>query len=538
MASIRRPLPPPLLSLSLVVAIVLLVAGGCAQGPSVVSPAARKPIDRSLVDYPGGVVLKEVVRNLTAPCDFEEDAEGNWIIAESGMGGYDPRIFMVKKDGSISTIYPSSSKYKIPDVAPFSLVDTRFHIYGPIGGICVENGKIYVTHRDAGGNGVVTAFGYDSSHTTIAAALPAQGDNGMSDIVMGPDGRLHFGVGSPTNSGVVGLDNWHWVKFHPEVCDKSYFDLKLNGYHFKSKNPDSGLFGAPEIAVTAPFQPFNVSSQTRIRRNSTPTGAIYSADPNGGALSVDAHGIRCPRGLAYSEFGNLFMTNQGMELRGTRPIADDPDAMVKVTKGTWYGFPDYSADLNPITDDRYQPQGKAKQLLIASGYPEVSNLIDHNASNNNQGTIAPLHNLLQATFQPLSGAGRFDFVPDHGPLAEYRGSAIVPLSGDRSPFATSGQKLVEPQGFRIVRVDPTTHEVTDFIRNTKGKPSSLLPEDQGLLERPVAVKFGRDGSMYIVDLGRLDTKSDRFKVHAHTGRIFKLEAQTGGTTTKPTTTAK
>src|SRR5205823_3579316 len=90
---------------------------------------------------------------------------------------------------------------------------------------------------------------------------------------------------------------------------------------------------------------------------------------------------------------------------------------------------------------------------------------------------------------------------------------------------TSGHKLIDPVGFRVVRVDPATREVFDFIRNSKTKPASLLPEGQGLIERPVAVKFARDGSMYIVDFGRLEAKlNGRQKVSPHTGRILKLQA--------------
>src|SRR5439155_11404020 len=108
--------------------------------------------------------------------------------------------------------------------------------------------------------------------------------------------------------------------------------------------------------------------------------------------------------------GTLYLTNNGMELRGTRPIADDPDSMLKVISGTWYGFPDYSADLQPITEARFQPRGDQLKLLVKSGYREISNLIDHNASNNGEGLIRPVRSaLLQATFPPLSGAVRFEF---------------------------------------------------------------------------------------------------------------------------------
>ncbi len=515
-----------------ILAIFALITG-CARRPIYIAAPLRQPIDREIVEYPGGMLLTQVMHNLTGPVDMEEDADGNIIIAEGGLGGYPPRIYGFRPNGTYFSIYPRG--LKIPDVAPVNLVRPGFHIYGPIGGILLDNGRIYVTHRDIEGNGVVTAFTYDGSHTTIVGPIPAQGDHALSDIVIGPTGRLWFGVGSATNSGVVGLDNWNWARRHGDFCDRSYVDLKLNGYHFKSKNPDAGIFGGSDIAVTAPFQPFNVSTQTRIRAANIPTAAVFSCDPKGGGLRVEAHGVRCPRGLAFSKFFTLYMTANGMELRGTRPIKDDPDALLKVVSGAWYGFPDYSTDLQPITESRFQPP---PEMVIRSGYPDVSPLIDPNASNKGEGVIRPVRStLLQAAFPSLSGAANFSFVPEDGPLAQYAGNAIIPLSGDRAPFATSGRKLVERVGFKVVRYDPATREVVDFIRNTRGGPASGLLEGQGLIERPTSVKFGRDGSLYILDFGELRLTGGRVKVRPQTGRLLKLEAGPPATSQPATTTS-
>ncbi|MEA2710483.1 MAG: hypothetical protein QOF78_3084 [Phycisphaerales bacterium] len=520
--------------LCLVAALMLsaLSLPGCMQGPVFIESAARKPIDRKLVDYPGRAVLEEVVRGLTGPIDCDIDENGILFVAESGAADRDPRIIGYRPDGTTFNIYP----VKRTIVFPFDIIKVGFRLYGRIGGIAVANGKVYVSHRDEEGMGVITAFDYQGNHSTVIANLPARGDNGMSDLALHPNGRLWFGVGSATNSGVVGLDNWHWIKKYPNFSDRTFVDLKLNGYHFKSRNPDAGLFGGPEIAVTAPFQPFNVSSQTRIRASEFPTGAIYSVDANGGSLSVEAHGVRSPHGLTLNAYGNLYMTVGGMELRGTRPIKDDPDAMLRVTRGTWYGFPDFSTDLVPITDQRFQLTGDMRQLLIKSGYDEISFLIDRNASNRGQGLIEPARGMLTASFQPLSGAERFDFVPEQGPLHEFRGHAIVPLSGDRGAFATSGRKLLERVGFKVVRVDPSSREVIDFIRNAKDMPASMLGKGEGLIERPVAAKFAPDGSLYIVDFGQLSVRDGREKVPPNMGRVFRLRAVDSGSrraTTRP-----
>jgi glucose/arabinose dehydrogenase len=301
-----------------------------------------------------------------------------------------------------------------------------------------------------------------------------------------------------------------------------------------SKNPDAGLLGGSDISVTGPFQPFGESTKSVILRskNDGPTAAVYSCDPAGGGRRVEAHGVRYPRGIAFNEFGIAFMTNDGMELRGTRPVKDDPDALL-IIRGIWYGWPDYSADLQPITDAKFQPP---PEMAIKFGYSDVSYLIDHNASNNGDGLPDPARfrsSLLQAVFPSLSGAGKFDFVPDRGSLKNWRGSAIVALSGDRAPFATSGVKNFRgPVGYRVVRVDLISREVEDIVRNTKGGPASRLPPGQGLIERPWSVKFGPDGSLYIVDVGEMDFKNGRERVKRNTGRIYVIEP-TGNATTKP-----
>src|SRR5258705_11155560 len=121
-------------ALAAVCSISLLA--GCVRGPVFVPAAQRKPIDRSLVDYPGGGVLEEVAHNLTGAVDCEIDAQGNLIVAESGEGGYDPRIYGFKLDGTFFSIYPAARPIRVP----FDIVKTGYRIYGPIGGSALGEG--------------------------------------------------------------------------------------------------------------------------------------------------------------------------------------------------------------------------------------------------------------------------------------------------------------------------------------------------------------------------------------------------------------
>jgi glucose/arabinose dehydrogenase len=509
--------PRRCLLLGLLLAATLV---GCAKGPRLLSTQEQKAIDRKWVEYPAGFELKAYIVNLTAPSAIAFDNQGNILVAESGGRDGDPHIFGYRADGARFEIYP------IPQKFPRNLLGREVAIKGPVGGMVADHGRVYVSHRDANDRGIITAFAYDGTPTTIIADLPAAGDYGMTDLAISPNGRLFFGVGSATNSGVVGVDDWKlgWVKQHPDFCDVSWWDFKLLGYRFDSPNPRAGFFGGPEIAVTAPFQPFGQSSQTWIRKSATdkPSAAIYSVAAMGGDLRVEAHGIRYPRGLAFNEFGRMFMTNQGMELRGTRPVKDDPDVLLRLVPGTWYGWPDFSADLLPITESRFQP---GSDLVSRSGYPEISSLIDHAAS----GLIRPDRNtLLQVAFPPLSGAAKMDFAPGSGPFKEFRGNAIVALSGDHSPFATNGQKLPAPVGFKVIRVDVDTRQVKDFIRNTLNAPGSQLETPGESLERPFDIKFGPDGALYILDMGQVQLDANgKESIVPGTGKIYKLTGLAG-----------
>src|SRR5438552_3072133 len=111
-------------------ALTVATIAGCVRGPSFVSVAQRKPIDRALVDYPGGVIMEEAVRGLTGAIDCEIDAQGNLIVAESGDAGYEPRIFGYRPDGSRFDIYPPPRLVRVP----FDAVIVGYQIYGPVGG--------------------------------------------------------------------------------------------------------------------------------------------------------------------------------------------------------------------------------------------------------------------------------------------------------------------------------------------------------------------------------------------------------------------
>jgi glucose/arabinose dehydrogenase len=504
----------------LAVAWIVCCMGGCARTPMMVRPKDQIAIDRHNVDYPAGFELKLVARNFTAPVAMAFHSNDK-LIAEAGLEGEEPQIWVMHPNGTLTLFYPFNQRI------PFSPVQVGFEMYGPIGGMIVDGDKVYVSHRDSDGYGVISELGFDGSHHTVVAGLPAQGDYGVTDLAVNRDrdgnARLYFGIGSATNSGIVGLDNMRWLRGHRGVCDQNAADLELLGLRYLSKNPFASLFSPTgETADTGPFQPFGKSDITHIRKTPTakPNSAVCSVALSGGDFQVEAWAIHNPRGLVFlPRYSALYVTNQGMELRGSRPVKDDPDALLRVYFGgppTWYGYPDYSADMQPINKPKFQEPN----AFPPNNVPKVGNLIDHEASDLRE----PNRGLLKATFPPLSGAAKMAYAPATGPLANrFRNDLFVALSGDRAPFATSGFPLVRPVGYKVVRVDDNG-KVEDFIYNVDMLPASKIHRRGFVgLERPIDVKIGPDGTLYVLDMGEVEYKSDGRQVVPHgSGKLRTL----------------
>jgi glucose/arabinose dehydrogenase len=229
------------------------------------------------------------------------------------------------------------------------------------------------------------------------------------------------------------------------------------------------------------------------------TGAILRVRTSGGEPELVAWGMRNPFGLSFDRDGQLYVTDNGYDVRGSRGVFGAPDLLWRVSTGGWYGWPDFVGG-RPVDDEFFQPPDRPRpqrMLQQAPGVPPkpVARLAVHSSSNG----------------LDVSRSEAFGFV----------GQLFVAQFGDQAPAVG---KVWAPVGFKVIAVDPRSGEISDFAMN-QGKdsgPASRLGRPG--LERPVAVRFSPDGrALYVVDFGvlRMD-ESGKSHAQPATGTLWKI----------------
>lgn len=170
-------------------------------------------------------------------------------------------------------------------------------------------------------------------------------------------------------------------------------------------------------------------------------GVIYRANPDGSDLEIVADGFRNIFGLDFSPEGRLYVTNNGLDFRGSRPIEGDWDTFYEVSPG-WYGWPDFASGL-PVILPYFKPPGFPQPEFLLSNHPALAD--------------QPL-----IRFKPHSATQKFDFCtnPSFG-----RPDEIFFSQFRSAPPITTGNTL--PMGYRVVRAEPITGQVRNFLINVK-----------------------------------------------------------------------
>lgn len=455
------------------VSVVVLLA----LSPVAVATAQVPEPDPLAAHVPEGYRVEIVLKDLTYPTSVEFDTKGSMYVVEAGYSYGDPsavpRILRVDRNGAISTY-------------------VRDGLNGPVADLLYHDGRLYVAHRGR------ISVADNGTLRDLVSGLPSDGDHHTNQMAVGPDGKIYFGQGTATNSGVVGVDNFTmgWLKTKPNFHDVPARTIRLRDKTFTTDNP---LSGKDAKARTAPFQPFGhgVPADRTVPGTTKASGTILRMNPDGSGLEVYAWGLRNPFGVVWRN-GKLYASENGFDARGSRPIANDREDLYEIKEGAWYGWPDYASGM-PVSDARFTPNdGPAPEFLMAEHPPVEKPLL---------------------TFPEHSAATKLAVSP--GAFGD-KGELFLAFFGHMAPM--TGAVKGEHGGHRVVRINPETQRVETFFSKKeghahgKGAGTSGLGSrngqsgDHGRQEesltpgprRLVDVVFSPDGrAMYVVDFGAM-----------------------------------
>src|SRR5687768_1186161 len=341
--------------------VVLLVASGCygmvdSEGGGDISKKTAlkgRRIDPGDVSVPQGYRMEVVATGLTFPTGVAFGEGGEIYGLESGYSEGEkvlqPRLVEVdRKGGGVLRTIATGEK-------------------GPWNGLADHAGAFYVAENGAPDGGRIVRIGRDGSRKVLVDKLPSGGDHHTNGPAVGADGYVYFGQGTATNSAVVGEDNFiqGWLDKRPDVRDIPCKDVVLRGTNFKSKNPLTP--DKDDEAITGAFSSFGVATRPgQVMKGQVPcSGAVMRVPVDGGPVELVAWGFRNPFGLAFAPDGSLYVSDNGYDMRGSRPVFGSADWLWRVENGRWYGWPDY-AEGRPLTMDFYgESRGDPKGFLLA-----------------------------------------------------------------------------------------------------------------------------------------------------------------------------
>ncbi len=436
---------------------------------------------------PEGYRIEQVVDGLTYPTSVVWDDQGRMYVVEAGgqfLEEPPPARILRVEDGKASPVVNLTAK----GVAD-SVVGATWH-----------DGTFYITHRDAQDRtGAVSRVTPDGELTQLfSGIIDAQSEHNLDEIRLGPDGRMYVAAGGATNSAVVGLDNAPFVERSPDLHTTACRDIVLTGQNFET--PDFRTEDPADTTLTGAFVPFGTETQPgqEIEGTAKCGSSILAFDPADpeGTLEMYAWGFRHVIGFAWSPDGEMYASVNSYDVRGSRPVEDEAEATYRVREGAWYGWPDYSAALEPLTDAKFDvPDSLQAPVYVGDELQdtELGFLIDHDAS----GLEPPDPSLVLGLHEYQSSPTKLDVAPDSwGDLA---GHVFVAEWGDLAPETNPLQDKLP--GYRVVHVDPASGRVEPFVFNAQPGPASEQDAAGEGIERPFDVKFGPDGAMYVVDYG-------------------------------------
>ncbi|MBB6613172.1 PQQ-dependent sugar dehydrogenase [Pontibacter sp. Tf4] len=467
--------------------LLLLVVSCAAPQPTVPVDILTKEIpkvplpDAVAAQVPPGYKAEVFMQVLNWPTSVDFDTDGNIYVAEAGYVYGDPfapaRIFRINPGGEINLFADG--------------------FIGPITDILWHQNLLYVSHR-----GKISAVGANGVVQDLITGLPSYGDHFNNQMTVGPDGKIYFGQGVSTNSGVVGLDNAYpyiWLLLWPNEHDIPAKDIKLTRESFLTPQPNNvmarqgnllSLGSNVSYAVTSifnrnkntsllvrtrGFQPFGEHKRA-IKGQTKASGTILRMNADGSELEVYAWGLRNPFGVMWGPDRQLYVTDNAYDERGSRPIANAKDNIYQIRQGGWYGYPDFSSGI-PVTDPQFRSERGPKLKFLMAEHPSVE-----------KPWLTRPENAASTKFD-FSTSDAFGF-KGHMFLAEF--GPATPITGDPHPST----------GYVVARIDPATKETQPFLSNSAPGPEGLETIVTAGPRHPVEARFSPDGqTLYVVDIG-------------------------------------
>ena len=402
-----------------------------------------------------------------------------------------------------------------------------FQAAGPAIDIAFENGfkggRMFATDSNQATHG----GGQNNSSRLVIVDLKDQviipfitglptGDHPSEQLAF-KDGWVYWSQGSTTNSGVVGHDNNGGNNQQDIPCQ----DITLSENVFESNDghQTSGYspHGTPRPGAT--IKAFDSALHKGVCDGAILRARLGASDPTT-TIEPFSWGYRNPYGIRFAPNnhplrGNLFVTENGEDERGARPVNNAPDRLAVAQlnpDGTpdYHGWPDRFGFLDS-TQAVFNPVGGPGDDLCNPDNPPPNNCVAGSVDDTFRSKDIPVKPVLafppQRIKAPLAldpadvavvGA---DFVPDSFITSLVkRGAALIAREGDFGFSAGNGAPEAG-HDVEIVNFSGPPLQLNQMVFAANTIMEQAFPTGARGINRPTNLRFGPDGCAYLVDYG-------------------------------------
>jgi len=170
----------------------------------------------------------------------------------------------------------------------------------------------------------------------LADKIPSGGWHEPGGSIFGPrDGLMYFGQGTIGLNGTVTPTGYMVdIAKHPNIRDVPGQDVKLSGHNVWGRDPRAPF---PILNRTGAFKTFGTPGEKGkiVKREKLCCSAVFRSQPDDSDIELLARGVRNPYGLAFSEEGELYASDNDFEETGiSKRRVSVPSPMIPTGSGT------------------------------------------------------------------------------------------------------------------------------------------------------------------------------------------------------------